>query len=185
MRGLLVDASLLHEAIHTDARGAPLAAEEDRETRKLYYVDAGLLLTKQGLSAPENVPLDGTRLVNEGILAEQFVAQELLARAPGRERPRLHYWLRERKAQNAEVDFVLPHGRHVLPLEVKAGPAGQMKSLWEFCKARRPALAVRFDAGLPSFQEYAVAVSGKPIRVSLLTAPLYLASELDRLVRNK
>lgn len=141
-------------------------------------------MAQQGLGIAESVSLDSERLVNEGILAEQFVAQELLASGPSRERPRLFYWLREKRAVNAEIDFVMAHGRRVIPLEVKAGPVGQLKSLWEFCKARNPAFALRLDAGLPSLQRQTVLQDGrKPQAVPFVTVPLYLASEIHRLAR--
>jgi predicted AAA+ superfamily ATPase len=59
--------------------------------------------------------------VNEGALAEQFIGQHLAFLDPGK--PSLHYWLREGKSENAEVDYVVAEDGKILPIEVKAGAA--------------------------------------------------------------
>ena len=60
-------------------------------------------------------------MLNEGILAEQFIGQHLLYRNHGIDKPYLYYWLREGKKHNAEVDFVITAGKHIVPVEVKSG----------------------------------------------------------------
>ena len=78
--------------------------------------------------------LDDRRLVNEGALAEQFVGQHLLYLEEGRETPRLNYWLREGKSANAEVDYAIARGARIVPVEVKAGTSGILRSLhWAAC----------------------------------------------------
>ena len=73
-----------------------------------------------------------TRLVNEGAMAEQCVGQhpqDLLADSPNRE---LTYWLREGRSSNAEVDCVAAFDGRIVPIEVKAGASGALKSLHQF-----------------------------------------------------
>jgi uncharacterized protein len=66
---------------------------------------------------------------NEGILAEQFVGQELLAQNQPWLDPQLYYWSREEKSSNAEIDFIFQHKNHIYPVEVKAGKTGTLKSM--------------------------------------------------------
>lgn len=47
------------------------------------------------------------RFINEGAIAEQFCAQQLLAGSEANAAPELNYWLREGRTNNAEVDFLL------------------------------------------------------------------------------
>ena len=63
--------------------------------------------------------------IHEGALAEQFVGQELRV-SQGSD---LHYWARAAKSSNAEVDYLVVVDGSVLPVEVKAGPAGRLRSL--------------------------------------------------------
>ena len=112
---------------------------------------------------------------------------ELLA-AMGREGEdaRLFYWLREGRSSNAEVDYLVSHGGLVVPVEVKAGTAGTLKSLHQFAAEKGTALAVRFDLRPPSLHDVSTFVSrdGRPLPVAyrLLSLPLYMAGQLPRLL---
>jgi hypothetical protein len=60
-----------------------------------------------------------------------------------------------------------------------------MKSLWEFYKNRQPPFSVRFDAGLPAMLKHPVIMGERSVaQASLMTLPLYLASELSRLIKS-
>ena len=60
-----------------------------------------------------------------GKLAEQFVAQELLAWHS----PELFYWARDARGSNAEVDYLAVRENAIYPVEVKSGAGGSLKSL--------------------------------------------------------
>ncbi len=62
------------------------------------------------------------------------------------------YWLRESKSSNAEVDYVISRGDWILPIEVKAGKSGSLKSLQQFVLQKKTDLAIRFDVNMPSIQ---------------------------------
>lgn len=85
--------------------------------------------------------------VNDGALAEQFVGQELLTAALPHRPPELFFWARREKGSNAEVDYLLPAGGHPIPIEVKSGKTGRLRSLHSFVGRYRPPVAVRVDAG--------------------------------------
>jgi len=60
-----------------------------------------------------------------GTLAEQFVAQELLAWHS----LDLFYWARDARGSSAEVDFLVVRKGKIYPVEVKSGASGSLKSL--------------------------------------------------------
>ena len=78
-------------------------------------------------------------------------------------------------------------GGEIVPVEVKAGRAGTLKSLHQFVAEKRPPLAVRFDAAPPGVQEVRAEVrSGgaiETVRYRLLSLPLYLVERLPELVK--
>lgn len=175
---LLLDAGVLLEATHSSANGIPLSAESVPDVRKLFYLDVGLLCCASGITT-KDIPSPNTiEFVNNGALAEQFIAQELAACEPGL-RKTLHYWLREGKLANAEVDFLWSVGKQILAVEVKAGASGKLKSLGEFCRAKSLPFAVRFDANTPSVFKTKSA-SGSEFHI--VSLPLYMVSEIDRIV---
>jgi predicted AAA+ superfamily ATPase len=175
---LLLDAGVLLATTHSHGNGIPLGAESDPDVRKLFYLDVGLLCCAFGLAARDIPSPETTAFVNEGVLAEQFIAQELSASEPGIRKP-LYYWLREGKADNAEVDFLWAFGKNIVPLEVKAGASGRLRSLNEICRSKSFSYAIRFDTNLPSLTTIQLT---SELTYHLLSLPLYLASEVNRIV---
>ncbi len=174
---LLLDAGVLLEATHSHGSGIPLGAQSDPDIRKLFFLDVGLLCSAAGISARDISEPESVDFVNEGVLAEQFIAQELAASEAGC-RKILHYWLREGKSNNAEVDFLWSFGKHIVPIEVKAGASGKLRSLAELCRSKNFAHAIRFDTNIPSTMNVPVAAEH---HFQLISLPLYLASETDRI----
>jgi len=64
--------------------------------------------------------------VNSGRVAEQFVAQELLACSDPYIEPELFFWAREARGSSAEVDYLIGVKGMVFPVEVKAGATDQI-----------------------------------------------------------
>ena len=126
-----------------------------------------------GLSLRDIERLDGTSLVNEGKVAEQFVGQHLFFRRGDFENPRLNYWLREGAKANAEVDYVVENGTEVLPVEVKAGASGSLKALRQMIAEKRLRRAVRYDAGKGGRQT--IDIGGGNV-FELVSLPLYAAA---------
>ncbi len=175
---LLCKARICTPVYHSDGSGVPLGAGQDSSTFKMLFLDIGLVSLVLGMTWPQTQSLDERRLLNEGALAEQFVGQELLGRFGGKQLPELHYWLREGRSNNAELDFLIAQGTQVVPIEVKSGKAGTLKSLQQFVGAKKPPVAVRFDLNLPSTQSL-VSETGTTELVSL---PLYFAGRLLELL---
>ncbi len=183
---LLCMARVLSKVTHSHCNGLPLQADFDPRSYKLLFMDVGLMNAVSGLgwSAIENT--DETRLVNEGAMAEQFVGQHLeglLAESPNRG---LSYWLREGRAANAEVDYVAAFDGRIVPIEVKAGASGSLKSLHQFVAEKTTPVAVRFDVALPSIQTIRTRVQqGRgPIDVAyrLISLPMYLVERLPAIL---
>ena len=131
--------------------------------------------------------LDDTRLVNEGGMAEQYVGQQLASLGGGDQPPELHYWLRHARRGNAEIDYVISHRDWIVPIEVKAGRSGSLKSLLQFVHEKRPPIAVRLDANPPSLQRVRHAIrtvaGTQEVTARMLSLPLYGVEALPRLLQ--
>ena len=172
---LLAHARLISLVIHSDASDIPLGAEARGEVFKLLLLDVGLLNALLGL--PWNAVSESAFSVRDGSVAEQFIGQELISTHEHGNQT-LFYWLRDGKTNNAEIDFLIMIEGKIVPVEVKAGKSGTLRSLWEFCSARSPKMAVRFDINPPSAQDFQHA-GNSGILISL---PLYAASQIDRIL---
>ncbi len=183
---LLVMARVVRRVIHTDATGIPLGATLKETTFKTYFLDVGLMNAACGLTHLPTERLTELRFVNEGAMAEQFIAEHLPLTLPDDRSHTLTYWLREGRANNAEVDFVQQYGDAIVPIEVKAGKSGTLKSLHELMRRRDLRQAVRFDTNAPIIEQVSHTPTrgepGEKIEFELLSLPLYLVEELPRLL---
>ena len=149
---LLEMARVIARVTHSQCSGLPLQADVNEKVYKLIFLDVGLMNAVCGLGWQTLASQTPTQLINAGPAAEQFIGQHLqflLAERPNRE---LTYWLREGRSDNAEVDYVVELGGCIVPIEVKAGRAGTLKSLHQFVFEKRVSFAIRFHADLPALQ---------------------------------
>lgn len=121
-----------------------------------------------------------------GSLAEQFVAQELVANSDFYVDKKLYYWLRESKSSNAEIDFLYQKGNSIFPIEVKAGKRGSLKSLHVFMAEKKKDTAIRFNVDLPKItDDFKVKVNINKniseIKFKFVSFPLYFAGIIDDL----
>ena len=177
-------ARILHKVHHSNCSGLPLSAQIDDFVYKIYFLDVGLMGANLDLDLETLVNNDKTSLA-EGILVEQSIFQNIKAAVFDREM-QVYYWLRETKQHNAEVDFVISHKGNIIPIEIKSGKSGSLRSLHQFIVEKKSQTAIRFDANLPSVQDIkhsVVTASGtKEIKFSLISLPCYLAEEIWRLI---
>ena len=122
---LLCKAMVIYKIASCDPSGLPLGASANEKRFKAALLDIGLL---QNLC---QVPVDlewreGDLLaMYRGKLAEQFVAQELIANHSSE----LFYWAREARGSSAEVDYLTVRDGKIVPVEVKSGAGGSLRSL--------------------------------------------------------
>ncbi len=180
----LCRAGVMCKISHTSANGLPIGAEANPKLFKPLFLDVGLMMRAMGLDLTDVDSNESLMLVNRGAIAEQVVGQEFLAARPIWEEPRLFYWLREKKTSSAEVDYLIVSGTSVIPVEVKAGATGRLKSLHVFLNEKGRDFGVRLGSGLPLVNEFDLKLpAGQRVKGRLLSVPLYLASEVGRLVK--
>jgi hypothetical protein len=174
---------IIHKIKHTNASNVPLTEYVKEEVFKTVFMDIGFV---NQLNQIELTGLNNLVTANEGVLAEQFIAQELLNIQPEYMSPELFYWSREEKSSNAEIDFIFQHKNKIYPIEVKAGKTGTLKSMQLYLHEKKLKEGIRFNMDLPSKGSFHVRlnVPGNTAELSwtLLSLPLYMVSELRRLI---
>ncbi len=95
---------------------------------KAVLIDIGMMQQLCNLPVDTEFNKPNLLAIYEGAMAEQFVGQELLLA----EETKLYYWSRDAKSSSAEVDYLLAKSGHTIPVEVKSGPAGRLRSLHLF-----------------------------------------------------
>jgi uncharacterized protein len=173
---LLAKAGIVHRVFHSACDGFPIGAGLNPKIYKIFWLDCGLLSRMQGLNW--KTWMASEKIVCEGLLAEQFTAQELIASMASSDPPPLCYWLREGKSANGEVDFVIQVDNKIMPIEVKSGTSGTLKSLANFVYQKKIKYALKLSSGTPIMQDVSLALAqnGESIQVaySLDERPLYM-----------
>ncbi|MCP4622620.1 MAG: ATP-binding protein [bacterium] len=166
---LLIKAHILHKVTAASGSGLPLAAHCNEKFFKILFLDVGLLQSAMGI-AREAYLSDNLLAVYKGLVTEQFTGQQLFALSKCFVEPELYYWQREKKGSAAEVDYLWQKGESILPIEVKAGKTGTLKSLRVYLSEKNAPFGIRFSLHPLSFTD------------SVLSIPLYAVEALPGLV---
>lgn len=180
---LLCMARVCHKVINTKARGIPLGAQEDERTFKVIFLDTGLASGILGLVLKNEKIIPELLLINKGGIAEQVVGQILRSSFPGFIDPKLHYYVRDVKGSESEIDYIIQLHTEIIPIEVKSGATGSLKSLHQFMAERRLTRAIRINSEPPcSINIDVKTTTGVQSKYDLISVPFYLTSEITRLL---
>lgn len=179
----LSHARLCHRVQSVSANGIPVAAESNPKVFKMICIDVGLTATLLGLRLYQFQNIDEIMLINKGAMAEQVVGQLLRLLQPVYVEPALYYWAREERGASAEIDYLIQDNQRLIPIEVKAGSEGRLRSLHQFMDEKPWRQAIRFYAG-PIDQRtiHMKTTSGNPVEYELLSLPFYLLEQTYRLL---
>ena len=115
-----------------------------------------------------------------GGLAEAFVGQEFLA-VDAHHRVTPYFWIREEKDTTSELDFLLQSGERLIPVEVKAGSHGALKSLHQYLYRSGTDFGVRVYGGSLNLENHNVTLpDGASLKYGLLSIPIYSACRLEQ-----
>lgn len=145
-----------------------------RRSPRLHFLDTGLVNYFSGIMGELLLTNDLCSQYN-GRIAEHIVGQEILS---GSFSPlkTLNFWTREKKQSNAEVDYIIQYKNYIIPVEVKYGKTGTLRSLHQFVNSSDHNLAIRLYSGKMNIEK-SKTPEGKEF--ILLNLPYYLSSSLD------
>jgi hypothetical protein len=176
----LEGAMLLHRALPTSSVVPPLI-EKVKAAPKLIPLDVGLALSDFGLSPTELATMPLEDLLG-GRFAECFVGQQLRISASAAWP--LYFWVRESSRASAEVDFLLVKHPVCIPVEVKSGTSGTLKSMHQYLWRSGGKTGIRLDSGNVSDRQLEIKMTDGVLCYRLISLPLYLASFLPDLVES-
>lgn len=135
----LVDSGLVHKVHRISKPVVPLKFYEDMSSFKLFLLDCGLLGALSE-TPPEQI-LIGDNVFEEykGAFTENYVLQQL------KSLPRTFVYYYSNDNSTLEIDFVVQHDTHIIPIEVKAEENLRAKSLRQFVIDNPGLHGVRFS----------------------------------------
>lgn len=174
----MLEKALLLQLIYPSTSSTlPLVADL-RKSPRLQILDSGLLNYFIGIQQ-DVLGTSDLNSVYQGALIEHLVGQELLA-FQFNSLSALHFWVREKKESTAEVDYLFLFNGQIIPIEVKSGKEGTLKSLHLFIDLAPHNLAVRFYAGALNITE---AKTPKGKRYQILNLPYFLVSQIEKYIQ--
>jgi uncharacterized protein len=111
---------------------------------------------------------------SRGNIAEHIVGQELIATSYT-ELDNLNFWVREKSQSSAEIDYIFQYENHLIPVEVKSGSVGTLKSLFQYMDRTNHHIAVRLYRGKFS-KDTLTTQNGK--NFTLLNIPYFHAAKI-------
>lgn len=155
--------------------GARLPMAPDlRKSPRLQVLDTGMLNYFAGIQK-DILGTEDLHSVYQGTMIEHMVGQELLA-IQHNALNSLNFWVRDKGSSQAEVDYLYSHDGKLVPVEVKSGATGHLRSLHLYMDLAPHDMAVRFYSGEVKITQ-AKTPAGKSYR--LLNLPYFLASQLE------
>lgn len=184
---LFDEKGLLHLIYPTTCTSLPWDIDYSRSPR-IQLPDSGLLNYFTGIQDALSEPEDLSSVFNRQISLHS-VAQELMhstdtiSAGEGKLRKKvivpdvssIYFWVRDKTQSSAEVDFVIGYEGLMIPVEVKRGEPGRLRSLHQFVKAAPHSFAVRLYAGPLTVKETHT-VEGKIFY--LMSLPYFLAGKI-------
>lgn len=176
---MLCRAGLIYEVNMTSANGLPLGSGVNPKFKKYIFLDTGLMLRIQSLDMGSDKMMEEfiltsseTDLVNKGALAEMFAGLEFIKNGNSRLRENLFYWENISRGASAEVDYIAAYKMSILPIEVKSGVSGKMKSLRMFMESKSLHRAIR--TSLENFGKIELPAPNGSDRIPVISIiPLY------------
>lgn len=173
---LILEKAMLIKLIYPTTNLKPPFEPDNKKSPRLQFLDTGLVNFFMGLQK-EIFSLKDLNNLYQGRITEHIVGQQLLGtHTVGQNH--LLFWVREKSQSSAEIDFVFPHGSQLIPIEVKSGKTGSLRSLHSFIDfSENNLFAIRLYNG-KIFREKIKSIGGKSFE--LLNLPYYLCGQLDR-----
>jgi predicted AAA+ superfamily ATPase len=148
-----------------------------KKSPRLQILDTGLLNYFVGIQK-EIIGTNDLNSIYQGTLIEHLIGQEILA-FQFNALSTLHFWVREKKESTAEVDYIFQYENLIIPIEVKSGKEGTLKSLHSFMDLAPHDMAIRFYAGSLHISD-AISQNGK--KYQILNLPYYLGSQIENYI---
>jgi uncharacterized protein len=164
----------LLELVYPTSHTAPPMITDLRKRPRLHYLDIGLLNFQLGLHQ-QYLTLADLHPLAKGSLVQQIVNQEIKAQnylAVSNK----SFWARDEKGTSSEVDILYQFRSRLIPIEVKSGATGTLRSLHEFMDRCDHPYAVRIYGGELRVDTIKTR-TGKAYQ--LLNLPYFLSGWLD------
>lgn len=141
---------------------------------RMQILDSGLVNYALNIQS-EMLSMNDLSNTYKGALIPHLIHQEVISLNQSKDQ-KTTFWVRDKSQASAEVDLIYPTGDLAIPVEIKSGAKGKLRSLHEFIDRCEHNLAVRIYGGEFSIEEHKTPRKGK--KYHLMNLPYYLGTML-------
>jgi len=148
-----------------------------KKSPRLQFLDTGLINYSLGLQA-DMIGLKDLSQAVKGAVIPHLITQELISLEAVRD-VKPYFWVREKSQSSSEVDLVYTYKNMVIPIEIKSGATGSLKSLHQFVERAGHSYAIRMYGG-----EFSIEKTRTPggVPYTLMNMPYYLGTKIPEYV---
>lgn len=168
-----LEKAMLLQLIYPTTQVEMPAETDHKKSPRLQFLDVGMVNHVAELQK-YYFQLNDLNAIYRGRIVESVVGQELLTMDSHIQKP-LKFGVREKPQATSKVDYVLSHEQYLIPIEVKSGETGTLKSLMQFMEFTNHDIAIRLYAGKIK-TNILNTPSGK--KFTLINLPYYLVSQI-------
>lgn len=171
MRSL--DMARIVQLIYPSTTTKPPIETDFKKRPRLQFLDTGLLNRALQIQV-EMIGIENLNVLYKGRIVQHLLTQELMAQhhLPSY---KPHFWVREKINSQAEVDLLYQYQQFIIPIEVKSGATGTLRSLFQFMDACDHSFAIRILGNQYSIDQLQTS-NGKPFL--LMNLPYYLGTKI-------
>ena len=169
-----LDLARIIQIIYPTTNLEPPVIPDLKRKPRLQFLDTGLLNHALGIQS-DLLGLMDLNSIYKGRLIQHLAAQQFQAQTTS---PlyKTVFWVREKANSNAEVDLVYQSGKYIIPVEVKSGAKGSLRSLHQFVERSENKIAIRLLANRFSLEKTRTP-AGTPYL--LLNMPYYTSTRIQ------
>lgn len=169
----LDDAKVI-QIIYPSTSVEPPVIPDYKKSPRLQFLDTGIFNFDLKIQA-DLLLMNDLSQAYKGVILPHIITQELISlNKSSYHKP--NFWVREKTQSSAEVDLVLTHGKYLIPIEIKSGKTGSLKSLHQFVNLAPHPFAIRIYEGEFNIQQ-STTPEGKPY--ILMNLPYYLGTLIN------
>ncbi|MEA3392503.1 MAG: AAA family ATPase [Candidatus Marinimicrobia bacterium] len=175
MRNL--DTARVIRLIYPTTMQTPPVIPDIRKSPRMQFLDTGIVNYTLGIQA-EMLKLGDLSNEYRGAIIPHMMTQELMSMNVLNDNKPC-FWVRESTQSSSEVDLLMTYNKMLIPVEIKSGKAGRMRSLHQYIDTCDHSYAIRLYAGKFSIEEHQTS-SGTPYY--LMNLPYYCATKLNEYI---
>lgn len=175
MRNL--DAAKVIQLIYPTTGVEPPIKPDIKKAPRLQFLDTGLINYTLEIQARMLGMEDLSNAFKSAIIPHLITQEVISLNTITNTKP--NFWVREKSQSSSEVDLVYPYADKIIPIEIKSGATGTLKSLHQFMDRTNHPYAIRIYAGEFKIEE-SITVKGTPFL--LMNLPYYLGTQLPKYI---